>query len=161
MPPTDQQLKPKWPPMWNPFEVFLLSLALVSCTSLIRGSSGSTILDDRLAPLTVVMWGAALGIGAALALAGVACYARDSLLMPGLYLERAGLTLVGVAAAVYAGIVLYYASDIDGVRYSISVQVAFSGACFFRAWQDHRYIRSSHRIYRRMTRHSSGGRGGR
>lgn len=147
--------------MWNPFEVLLLALSVVSCASLIRGSSGSAVLDDRLAPFTVTMWGVALGVGAALALAGVICYTQERLLMPGLYLERAGLTLVGVAAAVYAGVVLHYAADIDAVRYSVYIQVAFSSACFLRAWQAHRYIRSSFRIYRRMTRHSSGGRGGR
>lgn len=157
----EQQLKPKWPPMWNPFEVFLLALSLISCIGLLRGSSGSELLDSRLAPITVVMWGAALGIGSALALAGVICYAHERYLMPGLYLERAGLTLVGIAAAVYASVVLHYAADLNGVRFSVSVQIAYSAACFFRAWQDHRAISRAARIYGRMTRHTSGGGSGR
>ena len=148
--------KVKWPPAWNPFEVFLLSLSLVASVGLLEGNSGSTVLDQRLSPLAVTMWGAALAIGSLLALLGIWCYRHPRHLLQGLYLERAGLVLVGTAAAVYSFVVLYSASDISGVRWSVCVQIAYAGACFFRAWQDNRAITLTRRIYRTMQTTSRG-----
>lgn len=142
---------PKWPPAWNPFEVFLLCLSLASSAGFLRGNSGSTLLDARLSDLVVTLWGIALALGSILALAGVYCYRKESTLMPGLVLERAGLSLVGVAATIYSYFVLHSAGDLNGVRWTVSVQVAYAAACFFRAWQDHRAIGRTYRIVRRAS----------
>jgi hypothetical protein len=142
---------PKWPPAWNPFEVFLLALSLASSIGLIQGSTGSAVLDAQLNDLVVTLWGVALDVGCLLALAGVYCYRKERTLMPGLILERAGLSLVGVAASVYSGVVI--ASVPFGyARWPVSVQVAFAAACFFRAWQDHRAIGRTYGIVRRAGR---------
>jgi hypothetical protein len=142
---------PKWPPAWNPFEVFLLVLSLASSIGLLQGSTGSAVLDAHLNDLVVTLWGVALDVGCLLALAGVYCYRRQATLMPGLILERAGLSLVGVAATVYSAVVITAVSFNDGSR-TVSVQVAFAAACFFRAWQDHRAIGRTYGIVRRAGR---------
>jgi hypothetical protein len=141
---------PKWPPAWNPFEVFLLTLSLASSVGLLQGNTGSTVLDAHLNDLVVTLWGVALAAGSLLALAGVYCYRREATLMPGLVLERAGLTLVGVAAAIYSAVVLS-AVSFSGARWPVSIQVAYAAACFFRAWQDHRAIGRTYRIIRRTS----------
>lgn len=140
----------KWPPAWNPFHVFLLALALVSSLGLLQGHSGSKVLDERLNQLAVTLWGAALGVGALLAILGVFCYRDRRRLMPGLYLERAGCVLVGSAASIYTFVVVVSASDVAGVWYTASIQVAFAMACFFRAWQAHTAIRFTQIIYRAL-----------
>lgn len=132
---------PPWPPAWNPFEVFLLVLSLLSSVSLLQGTTGSAILDQRLNPVDVVGWGLCLAGGSVLALAGVYCYRGRRRLMMGLYLERAGLVLVGGAASLYTYVVLHSAADIGDARYASAVQIAYASACFFRAWQDHQAIR--------------------
>jgi hypothetical protein len=140
----------RWPPAWNPFHVFLLALCLASSIGLIQGNSGSQVLDDRLNDLAVSLWGAALAVGSLLALGGVACYAVSRGLVPGLYLERAGLLLVGGAATIYTVILLTSAADVTGVRYTATVQTAFAAASFFRAWQSHRAIALTHQVYRNL-----------
>lgn len=142
---------PKWPPAWNPFEVFLLALSLASSIGFLQGNSGSTVLDARLSDTVVILWGIALAVGSAMALAGVYCYRKEATLMPGLVLERSGLSLVGVAATIYSFLVIHSASDVNGVRWTVSVQAAYAAACFFRAWQDHRAIGRTYRIIRRST----------
>lgn len=139
---------PKWPPAWNPFEVFLLVLSLASSIGLLQGNTGSTVLDAQLNDLVVSLWGIALAAGSILALAGVYCYRREATLMPGLVLERAGLSLVGVAATIYSVVVIYSVS-LSGARWAVSVQIAYAAACFFRAYQDHRAIGRTYRIIRR------------
>lgn len=148
---SDERLIPKlpeWPPAWNPFEVFLLGLSLVSSFGLLRGNPGSMVLDEQLNDLVVSLWGVALAAGSVTALAGVFCYRWQDTLMPGLVLERAGLLLVGTAAVVYSGVVLS-AVSLDSARWPVSIQIAFAGACFFRSWQDHRAIGRSYRIVSR------------
>lgn len=144
--PPKLRTTPPWPPAWNPFEVFLLTLSLVSSIGLLRGHSGSALLDERLSDFAVTLWGTCLMAGSGLALAGVYCYRKVDTLMPGLYLERAGLTLVGAAATAYSYVVLQQASDVDGVRWAITVQIAYAAACWFRAWQGHLAIRRAHQI---------------
>lgn len=138
-----------WPPAWNPFEVFLLGLSVFSSVGLLRGNSGSQVLDERLNALNVALWGMCLLLGSLLALAGVWCYRRTSTLLPGLYLERAGLVLVGSAAAIYSGVVFFNAADVDGVRWTVCIQMAYALACFTRAWQDHRAITRTFQLHRR------------
>jgi hypothetical protein len=140
-----QKLGPEWPPAWNPFEVFLLVLSIVSSAGLVRGHSGSAVLDERLPVWEVGAWGLMLASGSLIALAGIYCYRSRRRLMLGLYLERTGLILVGGAAAIYSYVVFLSAADVDGVRWAVTVQTAYSAACFFRAWQDHRAIRWTHR----------------
>lgn len=141
----DKGLIPEWPPAWNPFEVFLLALSVVSSIGLVRGHSGSQVLDDRLPVWEVVVWGLMLAGGSIVALVGIYCYRSRERLMLGLYLERTGLLLVGGAAAVYSYVVATTAADVDGVRWAVTVQSAYAAACLFRAWQDHRAIRWTHR----------------
>lgn len=142
---AEKRLIPEWPPAWNPFEVFLLSLSVVSSVGLLRGHSGSQVLDERLPAWEVAIWGLMLALGAITALAGVYCYRSRARLMLGLYLERTGLILIGGAAGVYSYVILTTAADVDGVRWAVTVQVAFALACLYRAWQDHRAIKWTHR----------------
>jgi hypothetical protein len=137
----NQQQKPLWPPMWNPFQVFILALALVSSIGLIGGSSGSAILDQRLSDTAVSFWGVCLAVGSVMALAGLWLYRRFDSLMPGLHLERAGCFLVGIACAIYVVVVLHAAAGINTARYTACVNAGFGLACFYRALQDHRAIR--------------------
>lgn len=141
---SDEKL-PQWPPLWNPFQVFLLGLSVVSSIGLLRGHSGSAVLDDRLPGWEVTAWGLMLVVGSLIALAGGVCYWTARNLMLGLYLERTGLILVGGAAAIYSYVVLQSAASVDGVRWAVTVQSAYAAACFFRAWQDHAAIRWTHR----------------
>lgn len=141
----ERRIIPQWPPAWNPFEVFLLALSVVSSVGFLRGQSGSQVLDDRLPAWEVVVWGLMLAVGSIVALLGIYCYRSRERLMLGLYLERTGLLLVGGATAVYSYVVLTTAADVDGVRWAVTVQTAYSVACLFRAWQDHRAIRWTHR----------------
>lgn len=148
---------PKWPPSWNPFEVFLLGLSLTSSIGLLRGTSGSAVLDAKLDDVVVSLWGFALAAGSLIALAGVYCYRKERTLVPGLVLERSGLALVGVAASIYS-IVVITSVPFGDARWPVSVQIAYASACFFRAWQDHRAIGRTYRIIRRVRREESGGR---
>lgn len=148
---------PKWPPAWNPFEVFLLGLSLTSSIGLLRGNSGSAVLDSQLNERVVTLWGFALAAGSLLALAGVWCYRQERTLVPGLVLERAGLVLVGVAAATYSSVVIASVPFGDA-RWPVSVQIAYAAACFFRAWQDHRAIGRTYRTIRRSRRGGTCGR---
>lgn len=136
---------PPWPPAWNPFEVFLLALSVVSSVGLLRGQSGSQVLDDKLPNWEVAAWGLMLAAGAIIALLGIYSYRQRQTLMLGLYLERTGLILIGGGAAIYSYVVLTTAPEVAGVRWSVTVQGAYAAACFFRAWQDHRAIRWAHR----------------
>lgn len=147
---SDRDSGVKWPPAWNPFEVFLLCLSLVSSFGLIQGNSGSAVLDQYLSDAAVTLWGAALMIGSALALTGVWCYRSARQLVAGLYLERAGLVLVGAAATIYSIVLLHSAGGVAGIRWAVCVQVAYASACFFRAWQDHRAIGRTRRLYRSL-----------
>lgn len=140
----DKGLIPQWPPAWNPFEVFLLVLSVVSSIGFLGGHSGSQVLDDRLAAWKVIAWGLMLAVGSMIALAGIYCYRSRERLMLGLYLERTGLILIGGAAAIYSYVILVTAPDVDGVRWSVTVQMAYALACLYRAWQDHRAIRWTH-----------------
>lgn len=144
---TRAKITPPWPPAWNPFEVFLLGLSIVSSIGLLKGQSGSALLDRRLPDYEVVAWGFILAFGSMIALAGVLCYRRQSSLMLGLYLERTGLIMVGGAATIYSYVILKTAPDVAGVRWSVTVQVAYAAACFFRAWQDHRAIRRANTLF--------------
>lgn len=151
------QTRVTWPPAWNPFQLFLLALSLVSSVGLLQGKSGSQLLDARLNDFAVSLWGAALAIGSLLAMAGVWCYRHPHRLMSGLYLERGGLVLVGAAASVYSFVVLHSAADVSGVRFTASVQIGYAAACFFRSWQDHRAITQTKRLYRTLQRSARDG----
>jgi hypothetical protein len=148
---------PKWPPAWNPFEVFILALALASSYGLIHGQSGSKVLDDRLNAEVVILWGACLAFGSALALVGVWCYRRQERLVAGLWLESGGLVLVGLAASIYGFVILKAAHEFGDVRFSSCVTIAFAAACFMRAGQGYLALWRTRRIYlvlQRMTRRS-------
>lgn len=143
--------RPLWPPLWNPFEVFILVLAVLQSPGLVGGHSGSQILDGTLSPVAIVTWGFCLWIGAAMALFGLWCYRRFDTLMIALHLERAGLVLVGVACAIYSaviiGVVVRSARlDFNDVRWTVAAQSGFAAACFFRAWQDHQAIAQANRL---------------
>lgn len=148
---------PKWPPAWNPFEVFILALGLFSSYTLLHGSSGSQVLDDRLSSDVVILWGGALAIGAAMALTGIWFYRTEIRLVAGLWLESGGLIIVGTMAAIYAFVVLHTAADVDGVVRSAGIQAAFAIACFVRAGQGYRALWRTRRVYlilQRVTRRS-------
>jgi hypothetical protein len=153
---SDINGKVKWPPAWNSFQVFLLCLSVAASFGLLQGNSGSTVLDARLSNLAVVLWGAALVVGSLLAMVGIWCYRTPARLFLGLYLERAGLLLVGTGAVVYSGVILYAAAHVSGVRWTVSVQMAYAAACFFRSWQAHRAIKVIRHIYAQIQEVSRG-----
>ena len=119
-------------PPQNPFEVFILGLGLLAALPLLRGDTGSAVLEANLDDTAVILWGAALLIGAAMALVGMWLPTRWALL--GLYLERGGLILAGGAASIYAYIV-FRESNPDDVRYIVSTQTGFAVACLWRSIQ--------------------------
>lgn len=137
-----------WPPPWNSFQVFLLGLSVGASIGLLQGNSGSTVLDAQLSDTAVTLWGAALVVGSLLAMAGIWCYRRPDRLYIGLHLERAGLLLVGTGAVIYSSVVLIAAPHVSGVRWTVSVQVAYAAACYLRSWQAHRMIRVIRLVYR-------------
>lgn len=138
---------PSWPPAWNPFEVFILALAIPSSYTLIHGSSGSLALDARLSESVVVLWGVCLAFGASLALAGVWCYRSRKHLVTGLWLESGGLLLVGLATSIYAFVVVKEALDIEGVIRAVATQAGFAAACFARALQGYLTLWRTRRLY--------------
>lgn len=130
-----QRQRPSEPfvPPKNPFESFLLFLSLVSSLPLIAGDSGSAALRDRLTPLAVSSWGWCLLVGSAVAMVGIWLPLRWRYF--GMLLERAGLILVGGAAALYTIVIVGVASDLNAVRYAAAIQTAYAGACFWRVVQ--------------------------
>jgi hypothetical protein len=141
-----------WPPPWNSFQVFLLGLSIGASVGLLQGNSGSTVLDAKLNDTAVTLWGAALVVGSVLAMAGIWCYRRPTSLYAGLYLERAGLVLVGAGAVIYSGVVIMAAPHVSGVRWTVSVQIAYAAACFLRSWQAHRMLHAIRGVYRGIQR---------
>lgn len=128
-------------PPQNPFEVFLLAISLVAALPLLEGDTGSAVLEEYLADGTVALWGAALMTGSTMALGGL--YAPYRFAFMGLHLERGGLILSGGAAAIYAWVVVAQAGYVGEVRYITSMQMGYTAACAWRAWQLTRAIRWS------------------
>ncbi len=116
----------------NPFQTLLLGLSLFAALPLLRGDAGSATLERELSDRTVVAWGVCLLLGASFALLG--SFWRGDV-WNALTLERAGVFLVGGAAAVYAAVVLFSGAPIDDIRYAVSVQVAYAASCFWRTAQ--------------------------
>lgn len=86
----------------NPYQVFLLGLSIIGSIPLLRGYPASSVLASQLSHTAVIFWGTCLLIGSVVALAGEFWPGHT---WDGLVIERAGLSLVGLAAAVYAVVV--------------------------------------------------------
>lgn len=128
-------------PPRNPFQVFLLSFGCFISLSLIQGIAGSVILEEALTDRAVTSWGWALMVGSSIALLGLWLPERFALF--GLALERAGMILVGGAAAIYAWVLYDSVDDAGTVSYNLGIQCAFALACFWRAVQLTRVMRWS------------------
>ncbi len=126
-------------PPRNPFQVFLLVLSCVVATGLIQGNAGSVILEDALSDRAVSAWGWALMVGSSVSLTGI--WFPDKYALLGVALERAGMILVGGAAAIYAYVLYDSVGDASTVSYNLGTQVAFAGACFWRIVQLTRVMR--------------------
>jgi hypothetical protein len=145
---------PKWPPSWNPFEVFILVLAIPASYPLLHAKSGSSVLDDRLSPQMIVLWGICLGLGCVLALYGVWCYHSHKRLVQGLWFESGGLALVGLASLIYAFVVFHTAHDVEGVTRAVATQSGFAAACFLRSFQGYRALWQTRKVYLLLQRMS-------
>lgn len=128
-------------PPRNPFQVFLLALSCVVSLGLIQGESGSLLLEEALTDRAVSSWGWALMIGSLLSLVGI--WLPDKVALFALYIERAGMILVGGAAAIYAWVLYSSVGDMSLVAYNLGVQAAFSLACWWRVVQLTRVMRWS------------------
>ena len=112
----------------NPHQLFLLVLSVVAALGLVQGATGSAILDDALTDHAVTIWGICLLTGSLTALGGM-WWPRT---WSGLLVERAGLAVVAVAAALYSILVYIAAPD---VAYTAFVHVAYAGSCMWRCKQ--------------------------
>jgi hypothetical protein len=126
-------------PPRNPFQVFLLMLSCLVSLGLIQGNAGSVILEEALTDRAVTSWGWALMVGSAMSLIGLWLPERFALF--GLALERAGMILVGGAAAIYAYVLWDSVSDPVTVAYNLAIQIAFALACVWRMIQLTRVMR--------------------
>lgn len=122
----------------NPYQLFLLVLSVAAAFPLITGRAASTVLERELSDSVVTLWGIALLVGSVIALIGEVVPGHT---WSGLVLERAGLGVVGGAAAVYAGVVLASVDDPGGVVYLIAIQLAYALSCAWRCGQITRRLR--------------------
>lgn len=129
-------------PEVNPFEAFVLGLALLSSLPLLAGDTGSAAIERALPDPVVVAWGTLLLLGSTLSLAGLLWPPRD---LAGavfwLRVEQAGLIPVAVAAAIYGFIVWVAADRLDDVRYVLAGQLGYAAACAWRCVQIERRLR--------------------
>lgn len=86
----------------NPHQTFLLALSVLGNLPLLRGDISSAALSSQLSPIAAWTWAACLLVGSLIALGGEFWPGHT---WGGLVVERAGLALVAVAAAVYAVVV--------------------------------------------------------
>lgn len=120
----------------NPFQVYLLLVALSTGVPFMFGFVTAGTIEASLPRAYTFLWGLMLALGALAALAGM-FWPRDA--RTGLLLKRFGLTALGFASAVYALAL--------GARFSweatllVGVTAGFSAACCRQAWRVHQTIR--------------------
>lgn len=130
IPPSRPSLRDPLISQRNPFEVFLLVVALAMGALSLFGHTVSGSVDGQ-SSVFVIVWAICLVVGAGVALCGVA--------MPlpkvdiGLHLERFGLIVMTGAVFVYA----YVATDALGwgAAWPVSQNIAFGLACVVRVAQ--------------------------
>jgi hypothetical protein len=121
----------------NPFQVYLLCLAILSGGLLAFGVTTSGSIEDSLPTFYATSWGLMLVFGSAAALAGM-FWPGDP--MTGLVVKRSGLVAVGIAATVYVVVLVLF----FGMRASLAagVTLGFAYACFWQVHQINRHIRA-------------------
>lgn len=138
----------------NPFQTFLLGFGVAASVPLVRGESGSALLEAELSDLAVILWGTALLLGSILGLLGMVWPRHpDTRAWTGLVIERTGLLLVGGVGAVYALAVFQSVDDKADVAYIVGVQSAFVGACLWRVIQISRRMRWWRRVTSWLEQH--------
>ena len=120
----------------HPFQTYLCVLCIVSGLPIIIGHVGASSIESQMPFWLAYCWGWALFLGAAIGLVGA--------YWPGEYdsaltIERAGLAMLGTAAALYAIVIL----TVDGWDRLIpaAITFAFGFACIRRALDIGRIIR--------------------
>ena len=112
----------------HPFQVYLLSLALVSGIVQLIGSEPPSTLEDNLPETVVLIWSWMLVIGAFLGLSGSLWRKRSY--ATGLTVERIGLFATGVSAIIYGGFILTL--GVPGIVAG-AITAGFGWACLIRA----------------------------
>lgn len=130
--------EPPYVPPKNPFQTFLLLLSLTASIPLIGGYAGSAALDSVLTDTATVLWGLALMLGSSLALFGTWLPHRRRV---GMLLERTGLILTGGAALIYVGAMLKDTVEVEEIRYTASIHLAYGIACWWRVFQISKSLR--------------------
>lgn len=115
----------------NPHQTFLLILSLYASAPLVfDGESASESLDKAVSPFLVVLWGAVLLVGSAVALVGEFWRGHT---WTSLVLERVGLLLVGIGGGFYC---IILALTVGGnARYVVGVTTAYALSCLWRVMQ--------------------------
>ncbi|MFI6496921.1 hypothetical protein [Nonomuraea typhae] len=116
----------------HPFELLFGVLFLLSGLALALGAVPPTSLNATLPAAVVAAWGVVQLVAGLLIVVGITIrYAKPSLMVLGLRLERAGLWPLAAAVAVYGVAAIGYA----GARaiYTAGVLAAVSAACVARA----------------------------
>lgn len=131
----------------NPFELFVLTLSLLTSAPLLIGAApppGST--TELLGPTLVHVWAGILVFGCLVALTGVwwTWLRWIHLWRPrtatGLLIERVGLVAVGVGDIIY-GIAVFGIGGGRGVLAG-GIVLGFGLACWWRAWLIRRWIKA-------------------
>lgn len=119
----------------NPFESFLLFIAVLQGWLVLSGVAQPTALQQVLGTNLRILWASLLLFGGAVALAGLHWPAD---LMTGFEVKRVGLLACGTATLTY-GLALLMLGPQGYV--AAVIQVAFAAACFVRIAQVTRRIR--------------------
>lgn len=121
----------------NPFQVYLLCLAIAAGIPLLFGVPTAGSLEASLPRFQVVIWGLMLVLGSSTTLVGMYWPGHPA---SGLLIKRTGLVSVGSAAFVYTSVLVLY----FGVRAGLVIvyTLGFAVACFVQAHYINRHIKA-------------------
>lgn len=131
------------PSIPNPFQTLLMVVCFIQSLPLIRGDTGSTVLERTVSDKTAVAWGICMLVGSGMVLIGER-WKRPHYM--GALFERTGLLLFGAGALIYSGVIVFAAEVLDDVRYVASLHAAIGVAALMRAWQVDKDMRRIRKI---------------
>lgn len=128
----------------HPFEIYVLVWALVTSAPAAVGLvEVPNSISRQLPGWPSRLWAIALTVGCLTALAGLAWHRpRFPYISPtALGMEQVGLTIVGVAAVLYAASALFAVGA--AALIPVGVILGFGVACFVQVWKINRILRQS------------------
>jgi hypothetical protein len=126
----------------HPFQVYMLTISIITGVPILFGNIGAGSMAREIPFWLAFCWGLALFLGSAVALIG--CYwHRDY--ATALALERAGLGFVGLAAVVYAVVIMFAAGSSSPPSRIIPIGIigAYGFSCLRRARDIGRILHSA------------------